>query len=227
MAGIFDRIASITKANVNQLLDKFEDPEKMVDQAIIDAKNEYNKMRKESAPIIAHEKQMKAKLDEANKQAAKWHDIAVKALKAGNEDDAKKALTHENKYKAEAAEFKASYDVATQSSAKLKAALEKLADDIKDMEQKAASIKAKAKTADIRKKAASIDVSAFGNNGSDLFNRMEEKANKGLAEAEALEDMNALFTAEDDAEKDLESKYTTGDAGADDALAALKAELGM
>ena len=227
MAGIFDRIASITKANVNQLLDKFEDPEKMVDQAIIDAKEEYNKMRKESAPIIAHEKQMKAKMDEANKQAEKWHNIAVKALKAGNEEDAKKALGHENKYKAEAAEFTAAYESAKQGSAKLKTALEKLADDIQDMEQKAASIKAKAKTAEVRKQAASIDLSGIGNNSRDLFNRMEQKADKGLAEAEALEDMNDAFNAEADAEEDLESKYTTGDASADDALAALKAELGM
>lgn len=96
MAGIFDRIGMIVKSNLNELLDKFEDPEKIIDQTIIDAVQEYGNMKKTALDVLANETLTKKQLDELKKEAETWHSIAVKALTAGNEADAKKALEKEN-----------------------------------------------------------------------------------------------------------------------------------
>ena len=85
MAGIFDRIGMIVKSNLNELLDKFEDPEKIIDQTIIDAVQEYGNMKKTALDVLANETLTKKQLDELKKEAETWHSIAVKALTAGNE----------------------------------------------------------------------------------------------------------------------------------------------
>lgn len=100
MAGIFERMATIVKANVNDLIDKFEDPAKIVDQTIADAKVEYAKIKKESLSVLANENMAKKELDRLNAEADKWHGIAASALKAGNEEDARKALEKENELRA-------------------------------------------------------------------------------------------------------------------------------
>ena len=79
MAGIFDRIGMIVKSNLNELLDKFEDPEKIIDQTIIDAVQEYGNMKKAALDVLANETLTKKQLDELKKEAETWHSIAVKA----------------------------------------------------------------------------------------------------------------------------------------------------
>lgn len=73
MAGIFDRIGMIVKSNLNELLDKFEDPEKIIDQTIIDAVQEYGNMKKTALDVLANETLTKKQLDELKKEAETWH----------------------------------------------------------------------------------------------------------------------------------------------------------
>ena len=75
MAGIFDRIGMIVKSNLNELLDKFEDPEKIIDQTIIDAVQEYGNMKKTALDVLANETLTKKQLDELKKEAETWHSI--------------------------------------------------------------------------------------------------------------------------------------------------------
>ncbi len=226
MAGIFERIATITKANVNELLDRFEDPEKLVDQTIADAKVELAKTKKESLSVLANEKLVKGQMEEAASKADEWHGIAAKALKAGNEEDARKALQMETKYRSEAETGKATYLAAKASADKIREKLGEMEEEIADMEQKAAQIKAKAVTAKAIQATEKISSKGINRGAFDAFDRMEEKANKRLAEAEALEDLNQDSAGEE--EEDLMKKYSgSGNADTDDALARLKAELGM
>ena len=116
MAGIFDRIGTIVKANINELIDKFEDPEKLIDQTIIDAVQEYGTMKKASLDVLANETLTKKQLDELKKEAETWHSISVKALTAGNEADAKKALEKENDCQTHAASQESAYLAAKQAA---------------------------------------------------------------------------------------------------------------
>ncbi len=224
MAGIFDRIGMIVKSNLNELLDKFEDPEKIIDQTIIDAVQEYGSMKKAALDVLANETLTKKQLDELKKEAETWHSIAVKALTAGNEADAKKALEKENDCQTRAASQEAAYEAARQAADTVRGKLRQMEDEINDMKQKAAQIKAKAVTARVTKKAAELTSRDTDRGAFDAFARMEEKADRELARAQAAE---ALSAGSEEAE-DLMKKYGgASPSDADLALEKLKAELGL
>lgn len=225
MAGIFERMGTIVRANVNELLDRFEDPEKIVDQTIADAKVEYAKVKKESLSVLANESMAKKEKERLEGEAGKWHGIAANALKAGNEEDARKALAKESELRASLAKQEGIYESAKAAADKIRAKLKEIEDEIKDMESKASQIKAMSVTAKATETAAKVSDKGIDRGAFDAFDRMEEKASKRLAEAEALESLNKDTAAEE--EKDLEAKYASGVPGTDDALEKLKAELGI
>ncbi len=225
MAGIFERMATIVKANVNELIDKFEDPAKIVDQTIADAKVEYAKIKKESLSVLANENMAKKELDRLNAEAEKWHGIAASALKAGNEGDARKALEKENQYRTAITKQEGICTSAKAAADKLRGKLKEMESEIKDMENKASQIKAMAVTAKATKAAAKVADKGIDSGAFDAFARMEEKAAKELAEAEVLESLNQDTAAEE--EKALEEKYSGDNQGTDEALEKLKEELGL
>ncbi len=226
MASIFDRAKTIIKSNTNELLNKFEDPEKMINQTIIDATNEYAKAKDQAATTLANEKSAKQKLDATNAEADKWHGIAQKALQAGNEDDAKSALANEQAARTKAESQQASYDATKQAADTVRAKLADMEDQINQMKDKADQIKATSAAAKATEAANQVKDIKFSGNTVDTFNRMEEKANQQLAKAQAMDDLNVDPIA--DAKSDLESKYSgAGSASVDDALEALKKEMGM
>ncbi|MGN0658004.1 MAG: PspA/IM30 family protein [Emergencia sp.] len=226
MAGIFERMGTIVRANVNELIDRFEDPAKVVDQTIADAKVEYAKIKKESLSVLANENMTKKELDRLTAEAGKWHEIAASALKAGNEDDARKALEKETEFRNSAVKQEGIYESARAAADKLRGKLQEMETEIKDMESKAAQIKAMAVTAKATKAAAKVADKSIDRGAFDAFARMEEKAEKELAEAEVLESLNKDTVAEE--EKALEEKYASGGVQeTDEALEKLKKELGL
>ncbi len=225
MPGIFDRAATIIKSNVNDLLNNFEDPEKMIDQTIIDATNEYAKAKEQSLDTLANEKTAKQKLDDLEAEAEKWHGIAAKALEAGNEDDARSALANEQECRTKVESQLKSYEATKQAADTCRSKLKEMETQINQMKDKADEIKATSAAAKATKAATSVNDIKFSNNTASTFNRMEEKANKELAKAQAEDELNASH--EDDDKVDLEKKYGGGGKSTDQALADLKKELGM
>ena len=225
MAGIFERMTMIAKSSVNELLDKFEDPEKIVDQAIIDATNEYAKIKEEALSVIANEKLALKKLDSIKAEAAEWHRIAGAALKAGNEEDAKKALMKEGESKSSANAQEKVYESAKKAAETVRAKLEDMEQEINAMKQKASEIKAKAVAAKASRAASSVTEMGIDQGAFEAFSRMEQKVDEELAKAEALETMTKGVVSE--AEEDLKKKYREGAADAEQALEELKKELGL
>lgn len=224
--GLLKRAVDIVRSNVNSMLDGLEDPAKIAELTITDAKDKYNQLKKDSAEVVANAIQMEKKYKGALQDAVKWHEIAKKALASGNEEDARAALANENKYKAKAAELEGAYTTAKAEADRVQQALQLLAKRISELESKKDVIQAKATTAKIKQKAASIDFS--GATGAlDTFARMEEKADKELAKAEAMEQMNAAENHEANSAADLMAKYSYGSGATDASLDALKAEMGL
>lgn len=224
--GFFGRAIDVVRAEMNDLISRVEDPAKLAELSITDAKEAYNKLRKDSVEVIANANSVHKKMEQANAEAMKWHDIAKKALTAGNEADAKAALERENKAKAQAVEFESTYKVAKAEADKVQTALQNLRSKIDKAEDQKDIIKAKATTAKIKKQTASVDFG--GANGiMDKLDRMADKADQELAEADAMEAMNAAESADMDAADDLMSKYNSGDPATEASLAALKAEMGI
>ena len=109
--GILSRFADIMKANINELLDKCEDPAKMVDQTLRDLRESLADVKKETAGVIADEKRAERELNECKDNVTKYAELAKKALTAGNEGDAKQFISQKQKYEKNLAQLQKIYDV--------------------------------------------------------------------------------------------------------------------
>ena len=90
--GIIKRFTDIMAANINALLDRAEDPSKMIDQYIRDLESDLAKVKAETAAIMAEEVRAKREVDECAAEIAKMQKYAEKAVLAGNDEDAKQFL---------------------------------------------------------------------------------------------------------------------------------------
>ncbi|MBQ2237892.1 MAG: PspA/IM30 family protein [Lachnospiraceae bacterium] len=225
--GILQRFGDIMSANINALLDKCEDPAKMVDQCLRDLEKDLGKVKAETASVMAEETRAKRELDEVNAEMKKYEDYAKKALLAGNEEDAKKFLEKKNSLATTQASLQQTYDIASANATKMRQMHDKISKDIVDLNARKDAIKAKVAVAKTQEKMNKM-TSKIGSatNSMNAFDRMEEKANKMLDAANAMAELNAQPRDEVD---DLAAKYDTvgTDSTVDDELAALKAQMGL
>lgn len=221
--GILSRFKDIMSSNINAMLDKAEDPEKMIDQYLRDLNSDLGKVKAETASIMAEEKRAKRQLDECREEIAKMEKYAVKALQVGNEDDARKFLEKKAEIVKKESELTKAYELAASNSTRMRQMHDKLVSDIDELESRRAMLKGKmavARTQDrINKIGSSVD--SAGKSIS-AFDRMEERVNKALDEAEAIKELNS--SKKDDIEE-LAAKYDDVDTSIDDELEALKAKL--
>lgn len=220
---ILSRVNQILKANINDLLDKAEDPAKMVDQTLRDLREDLAKVKQETANVMADEKVAERKLSECKEEIAKADAAARNALKIGNEEDARKIIVRKSELYNSLTALTEACNTAHQNSEKLRAAHDKLVADIESLENRKDSIKAKvavAKTQERINKMTGVDHAA---SSIEAFDRLEEKANKRLDSARAAEELNKGSDA-----KSLVNKYASGSSAAvDEELAKMKAELGV
>ncbi len=227
--GIISRFKDIMSANINALLDKAEDPEKMIDQYLRNIESDLGKVKAETAAVMAEETRCKRQLDECNADIAKYQSYAEKAVVAGNDDDARQFLAKKAQLEQQKVSLQQSYDVASANSAKMKQMHDKLAKDIADLNARKDAIKAKVAAAKTQEKLNKLGASVDGVKGSmSAFDRMEAKADNMLDKANAMAELN---TSSEDADvANLAAKYDTAEAespAVDDELAALKAKMGL
>ncbi len=227
MANILKRFTDIMSANINALLDKAEDPEKMISQYMRDIESDLGKVKAETAAVMASEKKAKRDLEENEAEAAKMQKYAEKALMAGNEGDARTFLAKKTELTAKQANLQQIYDVSVQNSRKMREMHDKLEADLKELRQRKSEIQAKMAMVKTRERMNKLGSSMDGVGESmSAFDRMEEKANRMLDEAEAMAELNS----QEDTAEDLMKKYDEGTPASsevDDELAALKAKLGL
>ena len=225
--GIMERFKDIMAAHINALLDKAEDPEKMIDQYLRNLESDLGKVKAETASVIAEESRARRALDECNANITKMQTYAEKAVAAGNDADAKQFLAQKKVYTDQLASLESTYQIAADNAAKMRTMHDKLVSDIGQLNAKKDSIKAKMAAAKTQQRINKIGSSAVGAaNDMSAFDRMEAKANKMLDEANAMSELNKT-TAESSIDA-LASKYDSPatDNSLDDELAALKAQMG-
>lgn len=222
---ILTRFKDIMSANVNALLDKAEDPEKMVDQCLRNLNNDLGKVKSETAAIMAEEQRAKRELDECKEDIEKMQRFAIKAVEAGNDNDAKKFLEKKALLTSNQISLEANYQTASENAMNMKAMHDKLVADIEQLESRKKLIKGKMAVAKTQERMNKMTSSVNGaNNSIKAFERMEQKANEALDHANAMAELNK---SSDDDLKDLEAKYSDSPSSAvDDELAALKQSLG-
>lgn len=222
--GILQRFGDIMKSNINAMLDKCEDPAKMVDQTLRDLRESLAQVKKETASVMADEQKAKRLLDECNADIVKFDSATRKALQSGNEGDAKTLLTKKQTLEQKKVSLESTYNVAHANAEKMRQMHDKLVADIDQLETRKDAIKAKVATAKVQEQMNKATAGINTNASISAFERMEEKANKMLDAANAEAELNAGTNTADD----IASKYTTGgDASVDEELARLKAEMGL
>lgn len=222
--GILSRFTSIMSSNINALLDKAEDPAKMVDQYLRDLNRDLDKVKSETATVMAEEQRTKRELDECIADVAKMQDYAMKALEAENEADARQFLERKNVYTTKQEELKSAYDLAKANAKQMREMHDKLVKDIGSLESRRQTIKSKATLAKTQERMNKLGSSVDNaNNSIGAFGRMEEKVNRSLDEAQAMAELNQGSV---DEVEDLAKKYDGQNSSTvDDELAKLKEQL--
>lgn len=223
--GILQRFGDIMKSNINALLDKCEDPAKMVDQTLLDLRKDLADVKQETASVMADEKNAKRKLDENDADIKKYTTAAQNALKSGNEADAKTLIVRKQQLEETRTSLQATYDTAHANAEKMRQMHDKLTNDIESLETRKDAIKGKVATAKAQAHMNKMTSGVNTDASMAAFDRMEAKANKMLDEANAEAELNEGVHSTDD----LADKYASGgnDVSVNDELARMKAELGL
>lgn len=221
---ILGRFKEIMSSNINALLDKVEDPEKMIEQCLRNLNSDLGKVKSETATIMAEEQRAQRELDECQAEIGKIQSYAVKALEAGNEADARKFLTHKASLQAKLAGLQEAYNLAQANASHMREMHDKLVSDIRDLESRKDMIKGKLAAAKTQDRMNKMMSSISGTNDSMAsFERYEALADKALDKAKAMAELNKSSLS---SIKDLAAKYDAEPGTSiDDELAALKASL--
>lgn len=219
--GIFSRIADIFKSNVNDALDKAEEPEKMLKQMVLEMEESINKATLAVANSIANEKSLERKLDKARKDSSEWEQKAMQALQANREDLAKAALEKKAIADRNVADLHPIYEQAKATSTKLRQQLDQLKTKLDEARSRQSTLIARSQAAKAQKQIAQ-SFSGVGSDAFTKFDKFEGKIEKLEAEATAFEQLAGENTSLDDEFKKLSSSSSV-----DGDLLALKAKMGM
>jgi phage shock protein A len=221
---MLSRIGTLLKANINDLISKAEDPEKILNQLIVDMREQLIDAKKQVAVAIADEKKLKKQYEKENKQAQEWEKKAMMAVRAGRDDLAKEALQRKKEHAELSSEYKKQWEAQKNAAEQLRSSLRQLNDKIEEAKRKKGLLIARKKRAEAQKNiqdtmAGLDDTAAF-----DAFDRMEDKVDQMEAEAEASSELAGELSGDS-----LTSKFEEleEDQGSDEALDALKAKMGM
>lgn len=224
--GILDRFGDIIKANINAVIDRMEDPEKMIDQYLREMMDDLAEVKNSTAGVMAEETRTKRLVDQNEAEVKKYEELAKRALTAGEDADAKVFIGKKQELEAAGAGLVTAYAAAHENAVKMRQLHDKLVKDINTLRGRREMIKAKVSVAKTQETINKASASAEGSQGAmDAFGRMEDKANRMLDEANAKAELNM---GPIDEAKELEEKYaSSGSASVDAELEEMKKNLGL
>jgi phage shock protein A len=191
--GIFSRLKTLISSNVNDLINKAEKPDKMLNQLLIDMNEQLIESKKAVAMAIADEKKLERELENQESQSKEWERKAMLAVQAGKDDLAKEALLRKQEYDNAAGEYRKQWEAQKAAVDKLKTSLRELQNKIEEAQRKKNLLIARAKRAEAQQKIQSTISSVSGNRTAfDAFDRMAQKVDQMEAEADAAKELDDL-----------------------------------
>ena len=221
MANLFKRISDVIAANLNDLVDRVEDPERMIKQLIREMEENINSAREGVVDALASEKQLAKELDSQRRQAEEWHSRARRALEAGNEALAREALLRKKEHDGIVANLEASWESARRTGDRLKTQLRALEAKLEEARLKKGSLVARQRAAQAREQMDRV--SDRFQTGLDLdhsFGRMTDKVGEMEARMEARAELYGEYS---EIEREFLKMETNSEVEAE--LAALRKEL--
>lgn len=222
--GLFSRLGTLIRSNINELINKAEDPEKMLNQVLVDMKSQLVEAKKQVAVAIADEKRLKKQYQQEAAKAAEWERKAMLAIKAGDDNLAKAALARKGEHDEVAETLRQQWEAQKQSVEQLKTALRGLDNKIEEAKRKRNILVSRQKRAEAQRTINETLGNINSTSAFDTFERMSDRVTQLEAEAEATAEISGALP-----EASLESQFKALEAssGVDDQLAALKQKMAL
>jgi len=189
--GMFERLKTVISSNINAVISKAENPEKMLNQMVIDMNEQLIESKKAVALAIADEKKLERDMLENKAKADEWEKKAMLAVRAGRDDLAKEALLRKQEFEGYATQLAQQWEAQKQSVEKLKEALRQLQAKIEEANRKKNILVARAKRAEAQQRINQTMSTLSGNKSAfETFERMERKVDEIEASAEAMKELD-------------------------------------
>jgi phage shock protein A len=222
--GIFARLARLIKANLNDLISKSEDPEKMLNQIVVDMAKQLDEAKRQVAVAIADEKKLAKQAETEAATAAEWERKAMMAVRAGDDAPAKEALARKKEHGDLAEQFRAQWQKQKAGVDQLKLALRALNNKIEEAKRKKSLLIARKKRAEAQKAIQETLGGMKSASAFEAFDDMAARIEKMEAEAEAGAEIAEEYSGDVLAQK---FQHLEATAGADEDLLALKRKMGL
>uniref|UniRef100_A0A453G7F7 PspA/IM30 family protein n=1 Tax=Aegilops tauschii subsp. strangulata TaxID=200361 RepID=A0A453G7F7_AEGTS len=190
-SNLFDRLTRVVRSYANAILSSFEDPEKILDQAVLEMNDDLIKMRQATAQVLASQKRLENKYKAAEQADADWYRRAQLALQKGEEDLAREALKRRKSYAENASSLKAQLDQQKSVVENLVSNTRLLESKIAEAKQKKDTLKARAQSAKTATKVSEMLGNVNTSGALSAFEKMEEKVMTMESQAEALGQLGA------------------------------------
>ena len=197
--GLFDRLSAMLRSNINDLISRAENPEKMLNQLILDMKTQLAKAKQQVASAIADEKKLQGDAEALRKQAEDWERRAMMAVQEGRDDLAKQALGRYNEHLQSAQQLQETWLRHKVETDQLKLSLRQLNDKIEEAKRKKNILVARSKRAEAQQRIQETMSGLSDKSAFESFERMAEKIEaterKALAAAELNEEISGDLLA--------------------------------
>jgi phage shock protein A len=225
--GLFDRLSTLFRSNINDLISSAENPEKMLNQLIADMNGQLVKAKQQVAAAIADEKRLRDQADSEFRLAQDWEKRAVLAINEGRDDLAKQALLRQSEHAEHAQTLAATWEAHRSETEKLKGQLRELADKIEEAKRKKNLLLARQRRAEAQKRISQTMSSLSEKSAFEAFARMEERIESNERQLKAAQEIDEEFTGDKlAAEFKLLERGGSGN-DADSRLLALKQKMGV
>jgi len=221
--GLFSRFKRAVKSNINDMISKAENPEKMLNQLIVEMNEQLIESKKTVAAAIADEKKLERQMVMNREQAAEWERKAMLAVKSGEDNLAKEALLRKQEYDNTVRQYQTQWQAQAESVEQLKGALRQLQQKIEEAQRKKNLLIARAKRAEAQKRMQQTMSSMADTSAFEVFDRMSEKVEQIEAEVDAMREIEASSSG-DSLEKQFQA-LEASDSSADKLLEDLKAKM--
>ncbi|MCA2982629.1 PspA/IM30 family protein [Gemmatimonas sp.] len=225
--GIFDRLSTLIKSNLNDLISSAENPEKMLNQIIVDMRNQLAKAKQQVAAAIADEKRLKDQAEAEFKLADDWEKRAMLAVQEGRDDLAKQALMRGQEHLEHGQQLAATWEAHKQETEKLKQSLRDLNDKIEEAKRKKNLLLARQRRAEAQARISQTMSGLSENSAFEAFARMEEKITANERQLQAAQEIDEEFSGDRLAGEFKQLERASGGVSADLQLSALKQRMGM
>jgi len=196
MMGILDRVSTVIKSNLNYLINKAEDHEKMLDQILIQMRQQLLEAKREVAVTIADEKRLGTQLEAELEQVREWERRATIAVQKGQDDLAREALRHKAEHEQIAVGYKKQWDAQRTSADNLKNALRDLSQKIEEAARKKNLLIARQKRAEAQKHIHEVMTGLSDTSAFESFDRMATRVEQLEAQASAAVEVSQELTGD-------------------------------